>query len=45
MRNHVKGRTYETRLIESGEPINYRIIAEAVAKNILRGAVHNEHKR
>lgn len=37
MRNHVKGRTMHTRLIESDEPINYRIIAETIAKRMLEG--------
>ena len=38
----MKNRTMTTRLIESDESINLRIIAETVAKNILRGAVHND---
>ena len=34
--------TMETMLIESDAPLNLRIIAEAVAKNIMKGAISND---
>jgi hypothetical protein len=44
MARHVKKRTISTRLVESGEVINFRIVAEMVAKNIVEG-VHNDKTR
>lgn len=37
MRNNVKKRTMHTRLIETDEPLNLRIIAEVAAKQYLKG--------
>ena len=44
MAHHVKKRTISTRLVESNGPINFRIVAEMVAKNIVEG-VHNDKTR
>lgn len=44
MARHVKKRTISTRLVESNEPFNFRIVAEMVAKNIVEG-VHNDRSR
>lgn len=44
MARHVKKRTISTRLVESNEPLNFRIVAEMVAKNIVEG-VHNDKTR
>ena len=44
MARHVKERTYSTRFVESDEPFNIRVIAEAVARNIVEG-MHNDTKR
>ena len=45
MSNHVKNRTMSTVLVESDDPLNLRIISETIAKNIMRGALHNDRKR
>ena len=37
-------RTMETKLIKSGESLNLRIIAETVAKNIMKGAISNDRR-
>lgn len=44
MARHVKERTFSTRFMESDEPFNFRIIAEAVARNIVEG-IHNDTER
>lgn len=44
MRGHVKNRTISTRFVECDEPLNFRIVAELVAKNIVEG-VHNDKRR
>lgn len=37
MTQHVKNRRATTRIVETGDPINYRILAEIAAKKILEG--------
>ena len=37
-------RRMETKLIESGELLNIRIIAEAVVRNIMKGDFNNDRK-
>ena len=44
MPRHVNKRTISTRFVEIDEPINYRIVAELVAKNIMEG-MHNDRNR
>lgn len=44
MPRHVNKRTISTRYVESDAPINYRIVAELVAKNIMEG-MHNDRNR
>lgn len=44
MANHVKKRTITTRLVERDEPLNYRIVAELLAQNIMEG-LHNDKTR
>ena len=38
-------RSCTTRLIETGEALNTRIIAEAIARNIMRGDMNHDRKR
>ena len=45
MARHVKERTYLTCFVESEEPLNFRVIAEAVAKNIIMEGLNNDTKR
>ena len=40
-----KKRRIETRLIETDEVFNFRIIAETAARNILKGAIHNDIRK
>lgn len=42
MKINIKGRTYHTHFIEKEEPPNLRIIAEVVAKNLLKGDLKND---
>ena len=37
MRNYVNKRTIKTHLIESEEPLNLRVFAELIARDILKG--------
>ena len=41
----MKNRQMKTKLIESDEPLNIRLIAESIAHNILRGEIQHDRKR